>query len=423
MSEHRRRAPTGMVLAAALIVIALPRAGGAQLQAPRGSGSSAAAEAHPRNTVAADPTPRPGSAVSSLPPVVTSNTHEQRLRVMQAAERLRQIDAEIARAIRADTVGIGVDTVRSGEVVVIVDSRDAELARGAARRASVTLEATYGSAARRIAAEPAVIRRASRPVRERDLGRGDEDRDTTVLAGISRIGTTHPLPQSDETGLAQHLLRHGLDVMRRGMDVELRNWTGSYTSSAQEHERFASVFEELATSQSHVARDCLVGDLAQCRESLVLQPTEAPLWRWYGAEYRRELVRVRRSAMRPADPARYDLCVEGSQVDCDMLLRAHPPNNVAPPISARSRETLVALAVEIGGSDAFERLMAGVDRPLEERLAHAAGIPFDSLLGRWQARVATSRPHRGSVPFGRAAMSLAWIAFFGFLSTRSSRWR
>jgi hypothetical protein len=63
------------------------------------------------------------------------------------------------------------------------------------------------------------------------------------------------------------------------------------------------------------------------------------------------------------------------------------------------------MALEIGGDGALNRLF-GAHGPVRDQLALAAGIPADSLIGLWRARVEASRPvHAVAMP---ALATMMW---------------
>src|SRR5918996_1482655 len=74
------------------------------------------------------------------------------------------------------------------------------------------------------------------------------------------------------------------------------------------------------------------------------------------------------------------------------LLRSVPGATLPRPASQNARETLVHLALRLGGREAYRRLLASSDAPVADRLAEAAGVRIDSLLTRWRAEILASRP-------------------------------
>lgn len=379
MSEHRRWTPRGTTVLGALLLL--------------GGAMPAAAQDRARVPTAA----------------------EQRSRVTRFAVELRRAEERVARARAAVLEGVALDTIRDGALFVLVERGDREVVTVAAARAAAMLDRAYGSAASRLADEPMVIRRAS--------ARG-VDGDTARLLAVSRWdGVLQPFEGEDATTVAGQLARSGIGRMRALMDRELQLWIGTYGTSSGRPSSLVAAFEELATSPSPLGRRCLIGDVAACRDALALREGDDALWRWYDAPYRREFVRGKRWTLRPAAPARYDACLKGDDAACDAVLRSSTRVAPEPPVRTSARHSFVGVALELGGPDAFARLLDSRGRPLDERLSATAGVPIDSLAAVWQARVARAAPQRAGFGAGTAVSSIAWIFFFAFLSSRSTRWR
>jgi hypothetical protein len=117
------------------------------------------------------------------------------------------------------------------------------------------------------------------------------------------------------------------------------------------------------------------------------------------------------------------MCVEGRSADaCTALLRRLPARSLEPPLRNGPR-ALVEQALDLGGPDAYDRLMASPHRPLGERLAVAAGVPQDSLVARWRARVIVARPRAVTLTPRGAWAAFVWILVLGALALQSTRWR
>jgi hypothetical protein len=58
-----------------------------------------------------------------------------------------------------------------------------------------------------------------------------------------------------------------------------------------------------------------------------------------------------------------------------------------------------------------------------ERIAAAAGVPFDSVLRAWQHNLHDTRVASDAMHPSIALASVAWIFICAGLSLRSSRWR
>jgi hypothetical protein len=207
---------------------------------------------------------------------------------------------------------------------------------------------------------------------------------------------------------------------------DIMKWTGQrprFLSSAN----LEWVARELATTPSVAVRQCYQGELDGCRRALGLTG-EGEHWDlWYSAPERRELVRSGFSnragppSSDPRDLALWHGCVELQDMrDCDLFLADRKPRA---PLTASSRESLLALSLRMGGAGSFERLRLAPPGPLEERLARAAGVPPDSLLASWRREALQAQPSAWAGLAKTPVAALFWFLLFGILAARSTRWR
>jgi len=114
-------------------------------------------------------------------------------------------------------------------------------------------------------------------------------------------------------------------------------------------------------------------------------------------------------------------CVAGDLSACaDALeLRSEPQASATP----TARRALAELALELGGEGGYRRFVTAAVPDMATRLAITAGVPVDSLLAEWHARLTGARPQSTEVPLRAAGAALFWVAVFGLAATRSSRWR
>ena len=360
------------------------------------------------------PPAREGHGDNRTPPQVPTAA-EQRERVSRLTRMFHAAAADARQSAARLTDDSGLDTVRAGSLLVLVEPAHEALAREAADRAWDVLDARYGSAAARLRLEPLIVRIDSTSTHAGD---------TTTMGIMLTAGQAvrRPVPLNSRR-LTQHLVHHATVTMRSEMDPALRAWLGTYGALGFGELMFERAYEDLATSPSRVARGCLLGELADCREALAPGHQDDPASRWYDAPHRRTLATSRRWQLRASSPASYDACLAGDDAACDEVLRRLPPNEVPTPLSTLTRHSLVYLAVEVGGRDAFSRLLDHAGEPLDVRVSTAAGIPPDSLFGVWRSRILEAQPRRGGVPGSTGTMALVWTAVFGFLATRSTRWR
>jgi hypothetical protein len=372
----------------------------------------------------------PGAAWAAVPQVSTpqsvdaaggrSDRHEapaaaaQRARVQHLTNEFHSAAAAARRSSARLTDDATLDTVRAGSLVLLVEPSHEAMARRAADEAWAALDAIYGSAAARLHTAPLVIRTDPTAARQ----------DDTIAVGIMLTAgrSGRQLVSLDARTLRRRLVNQGTRTMRDAMDEPLRAWLGTYGAAALGDPIHERAYEALVTSPSRVARGCLLGDIAMCREALLLAGTEDRLERWYDAPRRRQLAQSRRR-LRAVSPASYDACIAGDDAACDVALAFLPPADVPQPLPVAARQSLVHVAVELGGRDAFARLLQPTSASMDERLSAAAGMPSDSVLVAWRTRVMAAQPQRDGAPGSTEALALVWTAFFGFLATRSTRWR
>ena len=133
---------------------------------------------------------------------------------------------------------------------------------------------------------------------------------------------------------------------------------------------------------------------------------------------RRDLVREQFTGVY-ARSANRTKCIDGDDAACQSLLHSASFS----PLPRDIRASLVAEALRLGGARAYERLIETGGEDIRVRLAAAAGVPFDSLVSTWQARVHDTRVPSDAMRPSIAAASLGWIVLCLGLSMRSSRWR
>jgi hypothetical protein len=107
---------------------------------------------------------------------------------------------------------------------------------------------------------------------------------------------------------------------------------------------------------------------------------------------------------------------------CDSLVHMIPRDAVPAATSPDVRRSLVRYALKIGGPGAFDRF-ATTDGTASERIAAAAKIPTDSVIGRWRTALVESQGSPTAIDLETAISALCWAAACGALALRSSRWR
>lgn len=209
-------------------------------------------------------------------------------------------------------------------------------------------------------------------------------------------------------------------------DSSLRDWLGGgVRPTFRAREESEAVYTDLITAPYLVVRQCFRGLVADCAPALGLGSPIERASAWYTTpEERRSVV----AHFEPYldDAARHPMfraCADGNDSACVALLREMEPTQLPKVLSQQARETLVRLALVLGGRGAYLRLATAPAAPMGERLVAAAGIPLDSLLARWRSAILAARPVPLSLSVGMILVAAGWGGLFGFLGLMSSRWR
>lgn len=314
--------------------------------------------------------------------------------------------ADLQDSLRASRERAGRDTVRAGALTYLANRSPLPLAQAAAI-AWPQVERFYGPAAQAFAQHPFVIQAVD----------PDTNEDVPPGQAIKILWNTDVAP------LARALVAMA-DL--GASDPGLRDWLGGAVvprfDSGPGH---AAVYVQLATAPSHAVRRCFAGDRGACRDALALSDITDPAAQWYGREDRRALVVAQYGGFfrwkgRDQTVGR---CERGSDESCLELLRSLAPGALIRPLDYQARLTLLETAVRIGGAGTFQRFFAVRQGPMGRRLAAAAGVSEDSLVGRWRSDVLAARPRPVPLPAWGGWVALGWVVVFGICGMRSSRWR
>ncbi len=334
-------------------------------------------------------------------------------RYRAAAARVHQLDERVRSLIDARTRAAPPYTITEGVVTIRVDSaavaeRERRALRDDARRASEAIVNVQGAAAGRtlrgleFVAAPRRTSGGAPQVLLRVRG---------WTAGTHELWAEVPLRAERVTNYLESIAG---EVATAKLDPEMASW-----SSAPGAVPEARVWDQAAiflyAAPSTIARRCLHGGDEDCERILGLTPGLSALERFYTAEDYPSVVE-RTWSLRTMPTAFADTirsCISARVASaCDMAVRLTPASDAVP---GSVRNTLLAVALETGGDRAFERLLSARG-PVHNQLSAAAGIPIDSLIGRWRARVAAARPsHVFALP---AVASFGWAALLLFVARR-----
>jgi hypothetical protein len=151
-----------------------------------------------------------------------------------------------------------------------------------------------------------------------------------------------------------------------------REWLGrSLGSRSSEDELRASVFRNLVVATAPLGRNCISGDYASCAAGLEI-----------------------------------DSLAAGGDAFSDA-----------------TKATLLTVALDLGGPEAYVRFIADSTADVRSRLERASGVVADSLLRTWRSEMLDARPAPASTPVRTALAAIVWWTLLGGISLRSSRWR
>ncbi|HEX7939917.1 MAG TPA: hypothetical protein VF483_13095 [Gemmatimonadaceae bacterium] len=323
-----------------------------------------------------------------------------------AAQALRAYDDSV------DRISATRDTVRVGSLRILVEPSLRERAEAAATFASPRIDSLAGAAAKLLETRVLVLHYLK-----------DHGQDTIVLAARSPNQNQEFLQiwgTFTDSTLGQAVYHNAQQLLSLSVDQQLKNWLiaelipDTLPTTAWLGARLA-----VLSSPASIARRCYDGDLEACKVSLKLVSNGDPVMTWFDAASRRRFVTSLRVVSGP-NRELAEACVGGSDTACINYMRRL--EHLSDPIPPHVRTTLAAMAMQMGGRAGYERMLLATGTPLD-RLAVAAGVPADSVLRAWVAKVRDSRlPSQDMTP-GIAAASMGWILLCGLLSLRSTRWR
>jgi hypothetical protein len=205
--------------------------------------------------------------------------------------------------------------------------------------------------------------------------------------------------------------------------TRLSRWAGGGVRAPAQPEE---IYRDLALSASKASRACLEGEALSCWLALGLGIEEDPypLDDWYTADERRAL--VGRWFGRRSEDALRDACLDERRISsCDLLLgdlRGGVIEGLAP-LQPVGRNALLWIALNEGGQGAWGRLRANPEASPAEALLYASGATREELANAWRDYVLANRPPSHAGTGLSVLLAVAWMAVFGTLALRSTRWR
>jgi hypothetical protein len=311
--------------------------------------------------------------------------------------------ADLQDSLRLTRERGGRDTIRAGALIYLVNRSPLPLAQAAAI-AWPQVERFYGPAAQAFVQRPFLIQ-AVDPDTNEDIPPGQ---------AIKILWNT------DVSSLARALVAMA-DLS--GLDTGLRNWLGgAVVARFDSGPGHSAVYVQLVTAPSRAVRRCYSGERSACSDALSLSDMTDPAAQWYGPEERQALVATQYAEFlnRTGHVQGVHACTQGSDFACLDLLRSL---SLGQPLDYQARLTLLETAVRLGGTETFSRLLTTPAGPMGRRLATAALVSEDSLVGRWRNDVLAARPVPVPLPPWGAWVALGWVIVFASCGAGSSRWR
>jgi hypothetical protein len=323
------------------------------------------------------------------------------------AWRNAQALANFSDSLERERATVARDTIAVGHLRIIANQSPLPL-REAAERVWPAIDSLYGGAAAELVHYPYIIRAV--------------DPDTALRRSSLHVGME--VPWDLDLRSTTTLLLTSLPIAP--LDPPLAEWLGMplRPSVYPEDERRA-VYVQLVTAPSQAVRACFLGMLARCADVLALGDTSGLLERWYPSPAeRRALVTesFRDFFNHGANALAFQACLALSDAACTGLLRSLPAGTLSRPLGPAARATMVREALRLGGRDAYRRLLES-DATIGERLAAAAGVGLDSLVGAWRSAIVAARPPAVALPWWAIGTAFGWLTLFAACGLRSSRWR
>jgi hypothetical protein len=229
-------------------------------------------------------------------------------------------------------------------------------------------------------------------------------------------------PRDVAADLARFLVR----TTWEGFDATLRSWLSNPAGlDSLSNTHAEAVYVDLVTAPWELVKACRAGDLEACARSLGLEVTDDTISLWYTAdEQRRRVERAGRTWMdfRTRTSPDYLGCLGGDDAACLSLLTRRRWM-IGEPVSASARESLLRVALEVGGEGSLGRLVRSEVSAMGERLSAAAGVPRDSVVAAWRTRILAAAPVQVILTGATGWTALAWVLVLAFLALRSTRWR
>jgi hypothetical protein len=362
-------------------------------------------------------------------PAVAQSRAELESRVAAARARLTQANVAVSefnarrRVVRTAT---DTATIANGAITIISDRTLAPLVKPAIARADAALRNVDGLIPRLAGSEYRLRQSDSDSLVDADESHRKEK--PQVLFAIRRAKTrfdadaaTMPM---ESVAIAHEMVVQTVNRLADGnMPFAAWHLGGLPYDSADVSLPidWGAVRFSLLDSKANVGPKCYRGDLLACSMALGLTRADDPVMAWYDSLTRIQTVRDNRGAAISANAEATKQCLNGVDRACGDALRAI--NRLTRPTAgALATQSLLTIAVRMGGPRAVERILSSAGTP-SDAIAAGAGVPIDSVLRVWQKNVHDEAIGSETLTVGMVLTALFWIAVLLVLATRISRWR
>lgn len=379
-------------------------------------------------------------ATLALTGAVATPLSAQSLTESLRRQRDLAIDAWVARG-RADSVAVTrgrerlTDTIRANGITMLADREVADTAR----RALIVMDS--------VMAWRSIGRASSTGVtyRLRRVGAERKDKDSSKVTWyLERPGLSgHPTPVEFWIGpppsilLGQKMAFDRTELVIQRLPQPFKAWLGGGLIDSSIADLWPNVYVRLATSPTLVAQRCMLGDMAGCRQVLLLDPVKDPITEWLTASARRQIAMTVRETVRnwtrDGDTrAQYETvhaqamrCYDAADDSaCTAFLRAIASDVVNDPLGTdNGRQTLVIAALQTSGAPGFSSILETAPPSTIAAIESLSGSSVDGVVERWRTRVMAAKPERVVLTAPRVLAALAWTLGLGALALKGSRWR
>ena len=307
-------------------------------------------------------------------------------------DSLAQLNARLGE-FEAATRSIVSDTVRAGPYVMVTSPALTAVVRS-------TLPGAAQEAQRRWGADYLAKRFANRSLRLRALGTPATPESFAIAEllidgrpGFERRLNTEADSLAGE--LRAYLAWATADIDQSSGRRDLYTWLGGQSLSDPVADYRAGLVD-VATAPALVARQCAAGDLARCVAALALGDTTRAKDEWYTDEDRRIVGRAwftsyHRGTPEVAPPPN-PCAAPPLSLRCRAWSDSLLPESWLQPVKTSTRMSFLMVAIELGGAEAWARLVDGRHHSMAQRLTAAAGRPLPDVAAVWRDRILAARP-------------------------------